>query len=122
MADDLATKIKAARLARGWTAQQLADRCQPLHPSLTRGTIAKIESRIRVSVTSGELAVLATVLEISADKLLGLEKFPNSLTAIPFNPRVEQLIPVLDRLSEADITLVEALVRRLSRDRADGQA
>lgn len=118
MADDLATKIKAARLSRGWTAQALADRCQPLHPSLTRGTIAKIESGVRGHVTATELAVLATAFGVSTDGLLGLDPTQSA----PRNPRVEQLIPVLDSMSEADITLVEALVRRLSRDRADGQA
>ena len=67
-----ADHIRRLRLERGWTAQQLADECKLAgFPALTRGTIAKIESKARKHVTADELAVLAHVLGVDVDELLG---------------------------------------------------
>lgn len=73
----LADRIKQARTARGWTAQQLADTCALAGcPTLTRGTIAKIESGARKTITAEEVAALAFVLAISPSELLDTPKWP----------------------------------------------
>ncbi|WP_328617298.1 helix-turn-helix domain-containing protein [Amycolatopsis sp. NBC_00355] len=73
----LADRIKQARAARGWTAQQLADTCvRAGSPTLTRGTIAKIESGVRKTITAEEVAVLAFVLAINPAELLDTPKWP----------------------------------------------
>ncbi|HLY66602.1 MAG TPA: helix-turn-helix transcriptional regulator, partial [Chloroflexota bacterium] len=67
----VADNIRALRAKRRWSARQLAERCaQAGSGSLTRGTIAKIESGGRKYVTADELAVLAKVLEVSPSVLL----------------------------------------------------
>jgi transcriptional regulator with XRE-family HTH domain len=67
----LAGRIRRMRLQRGWTAQQLADRCARAGArSLTRSAIAKIESGIRQSVTADEVAALAHVFEMPVADLL----------------------------------------------------
>ncbi|MBM2623089.1 helix-turn-helix transcriptional regulator [Actinoplanes sp. LDG1-06] len=67
----VAERIKQMRAARGWSAQNLADECAQLGvPSLTRGTIAKIESGVRKSVTAEELDILARALRTGTDELL----------------------------------------------------
>jgi transcriptional regulator with XRE-family HTH domain len=67
----VADNVRALRALRRWSARQLAEKCISAGaPSLTRGTIAKIESGSRKSVTADELAVLAHVLEVSPSTLL----------------------------------------------------
>ncbi|MBG0560122.1 FxSxx-COOH system tetratricopeptide repeat protein [Actinoplanes aureus] len=61
----IADQVKRLRVERGWSARQLAEECvRAGAPSLTRATIAKIESRVRKSVTAHELATLARVLGV----------------------------------------------------------
>ena len=51
--------VRSLRRQRGWTAQRLAEECARAGmPSLTRGTLAKIESGVRKSVTTEELVAL----------------------------------------------------------------
>lgn len=70
----LARRIRLLRMRRGWSAQQLADACASAGAgSLTRATIAKIESGTRQSVTADEVAALAGVLGTPATELLGPE-------------------------------------------------
>ncbi|MFI1195311.1 helix-turn-helix domain-containing protein [Micromonospora sp. NPDC020750] len=65
--------VKRLRRGRGWTAQQLADECARAGmPSLTRGTIAKIESGIRKSIASEELVALAQALGVALTELVSL--------------------------------------------------
>jgi Predicted transcriptional regulators len=64
--------IRSLRLDRGWSAQKLADECAKLGmPSLTRGTIAKIESGVRKSISIEEAKILADILEVGIDRLSG---------------------------------------------------
>jgi transcriptional regulator with XRE-family HTH domain len=66
--------INRLRHERGWSAQRLAEECARLGlPSLTRGTIAKIESGARKSVTADELITLARALEVTAEDLVAHE-------------------------------------------------
>lgn len=80
----LADRIKRARAVRGWTAQQLADACARAGGvTLTRGTIAKIESGARKSVTAEEIAVLAHVLGTTPTALLATPEWPFEPTTDP---------------------------------------
>jgi transcriptional regulator with XRE-family HTH domain len=100
----LAKRIRLLRLRRGWSAQQLADKCARAGmPALTRGTIAKIESFSRQSVTADELAVLADVLHVSPTQLLAAERGDEALYGAVFdlvrqagNPTVNELAEQLD--------------------------
>jgi transcriptional regulator with XRE-family HTH domain/flagellar motility protein MotE (MotC chaperone) len=63
--------VKRLRLQRGWTAQRLAEECRREgQVSLTRSTIAKIESGVRKSVTSDELGALASALGVPVSALV----------------------------------------------------
>jgi transcriptional regulator with XRE-family HTH domain/DNA-binding CsgD family transcriptional regulator len=69
------------RRQRGWTAQQLAERCAlEGQPSLTRSNIAKIESGARRTVTTDEALGLARALEVSLDDLLISDQHADALT------------------------------------------
>jgi len=68
----IADRVRDLRSARRWSARRLAEECARAgSTSLTRGTIAKIESGVRKYVTADELAVLAQVLLVSPAELLG---------------------------------------------------
>jgi transcriptional regulator with XRE-family HTH domain len=65
-------RVRAFREEREWTQQQLAEACERAGlSSLTRSTVAKVESGLR-KLTSGEVRVLALVLGVEATDLLGL--------------------------------------------------
>src|SRR2546429_4451076 len=70
--EQIADRIRMLRLERRWSARELAEACdrQGVH-SLSRATIAKIESGLRKSLRDDEVAALATVFGISAANLLG---------------------------------------------------
>src|SRR5207253_507916 len=57
---NVAARLRRLRQQRGWTAADLAEECHRIGaPSLTRSTIAKIESGVPKSVTAEEVAALA---------------------------------------------------------------
>lgn len=99
-------RIQAARKERGLSAQNVADMCQQRGARLSRGTLAKIEAGVRQDVTATEIAVLAQVLGMSTDELLGLA--PATATE-----RVRRLAPMINALSPQDLRLVEDLMCRL---------
>ena len=74
-------KVREIREKLGFTQDQLAARCQVLGLDLTRGTLAKIESRVR-SVSDHEIPFLAKALSIEVDAL-----FPKKLTPLVRKPR-----------------------------------
>jgi FxsC-like protein len=80
-------RVQALRRQRGWTAQQLAAECARAGmPSLTRGTLAKIESGVRKSVTAEELVALAGAFDVPPSKLLSDEP-PQSLAGTASGPK-----------------------------------
>ncbi len=67
----VAARMRQLRQQRGWSALQLADACtQEGFASLTRSTIAKIESGVRQSITAEEIAVLARVFGVTPTDLM----------------------------------------------------
>ncbi len=67
----LARRVREVRTARGWSAQELAQRCAALGmPALDRSTIANIESGRRQRVGVDELLVLALALGVAPVHLL----------------------------------------------------
>jgi transcriptional regulator with XRE-family HTH domain len=74
-ASGIGQRIRSLRRGRGWTAQRLAEECaREGMPSLSRGTIAKIETGVRKSVKTEELIALARSLGVAASDLLGSEQ------------------------------------------------
>lgn len=70
----VADHIRARRAALGWSAQRLADECAEAgSATLSRSTIAKIEAGARKSVTAEEIVVLARVLGLTPNDLLGVD-------------------------------------------------
>ena len=71
---ELVTRLRLLRQRRGMSARELAARCAEVGvPSLSRSTIAKIESRVRTFVTVEEVAALATALGVTPADLLNSE-------------------------------------------------
>jgi transcriptional regulator with XRE-family HTH domain len=69
--NDIGERVRSLRRQRRWTAQRLADECARVgQPSLTRGTLAKIESGVRKSVTADEVVALAHSLGVAVSDLL----------------------------------------------------
>ena len=67
----VATLVREARDRRGWTAQQLADKCTEAGmPSLDRSTVANIETGRRRRIGVDELLTLAYVLDAAPVHLL----------------------------------------------------
>ena len=65
-----AQRVRQLRLNRGWSARELAEACaRQGASSLTRSTIAKIESGGR-RLTVGEAAILAQVLDVTPNDLV----------------------------------------------------
>ncbi|MFF5291351.1 FxSxx-COOH system tetratricopeptide repeat protein [Paractinoplanes globisporus] len=68
----LAANIRKHRQQRGWSARYVAERCVAAGmASLTRSTLAKIESGVRDFVTVDEAAALANVFGMTPGELLG---------------------------------------------------
>jgi len=65
------SNLQKLRVARGWSQEDLAGRCQRNGWDIDRVIIAKIESRIR-AVTDWELKKLSEVIGVSPNELLGL--------------------------------------------------
>ena len=69
----IAARIRMLRLERRWSARELADECARAGvSSLSRATIAKIESGLRKSLRPEELAVLALVLKVAPTTISGV--------------------------------------------------
>ncbi|MGW4061498.1 VMAP-C domain-containing protein [Amycolatopsis sp. NPDC004747] len=90
----VAAHVRRLRRERGWSADRLARACADIgQPTLTRGTIAKIESGVRKTVTADEIAVLAKALEVTPAELLapGDEDQRPPAAAGPLGPLVDAL-------------------------------
>ena len=60
--------VRTIREKNGWTQDQLAARCNLLEWNISRGTLAKIESKVR-RVTDIEVKLLAEALETNIEAL-----------------------------------------------------
>ena len=77
----LGPKIREVREQRGLTQDQIAAKCQVLGFDLTRGTLAKIESRVR-AISDHEIPFLAKALNCPIEFL-----FPKKLQILSRKPR-----------------------------------
>lgn len=106
----IAQRVKAVRKARGWSAQQVAERCANVGmPELDRSTIANIELGRRQRVGVDEWLVLAYVLGVApVHLLLPLEEEFYAFTpdVVSSSGRVRQWIrgnyPMLPFFTESD--------------------
>jgi transcriptional regulator with XRE-family HTH domain len=60
--------VRSIRVQNDWTQEQLAAKCNLLEWNISRGTIAKIESKVR-RVTDIEIKTLALALNTSVENL-----------------------------------------------------
>ncbi len=60
--------VKKIRKQRGWTQDQLTAKCNLVGFNISRGTLAKIESRVR-RVIDSEVQLLAMALQVSINEL-----------------------------------------------------
>lgn len=60
--------IKRIRKEKGWTQDQLAAKCNLVGFNISRGTLAKIESRVR-RVVDSEVELLARALRVEINAL-----------------------------------------------------
>jgi transcriptional regulator with XRE-family HTH domain len=74
-------QLRRRREELGLTQEHLAAKCQVLGFDLTRGTLAKIESRVR-SVSDHEIPFLARALNTPVETL-----FPKKLQSLHRKPR-----------------------------------
>lgn len=61
-------QVRKLRSAKGWSQDVLAARLQKAGWDIARGTLAKIEARVRC-VSDGETQLLARVLKVRIDDL-----------------------------------------------------
>ena len=62
--------VRRIRESQGATQEALATRCHVLNWSISRGTLAKIESQVR-RVTDQEAVLLARALNVDVGRLFG---------------------------------------------------
>ena len=67
--------IREARLQKGWTQKELAERVKEFGVNLPEATINRIEQQTR-QVYDKELHALVRVLDVSYERLLGIAEFP----------------------------------------------
>jgi transcriptional regulator with XRE-family HTH domain len=60
--------VRKTRERNGWTQEQLTAKCNLLEWNISRGTLAKIESKVR-RVTDIEVKLLAEALETNIEAL-----------------------------------------------------
>ena len=65
--------VRRLRVESGFSQDALAAKCQRIGWALTRGTLAKIEARVRL-VNDAEVLLLAHALEVTPEKLFPLSK------------------------------------------------
>lgn len=61
-------KVRKIRETQGLTQEELVVRCNLLHWDISRGTLAKIEARVR-RVTDNEVVLLAKALSVLISEL-----------------------------------------------------
>ena len=66
--NNIGPQVRYLREEKGMTQDQLAARCNVVGLNISRGTLAKIESRVR-RVTDSEVALLAKALKVDVAEL-----------------------------------------------------
>ena len=66
--NQIGPRVKKIRESKQWTQEQLVVRCQLVGFPISRGTLAKIEARVR-RITDIEAVLLAKALDVSVKQL-----------------------------------------------------
>lgn len=66
-------RVRNARIAKGWSQEELATQCQLAGWDISRATLSKIEAKLR-RVVDSELFVLASVLKVKIPELFPAKK------------------------------------------------
>ena len=62
------SNVRRIRESKNWTQDQLAAKCNLIQWNISRGTVAKIESKVR-RITDLEIKLLVQVLDVEIDEL-----------------------------------------------------
>ncbi|MFJ2432509.1 helix-turn-helix domain-containing protein [Streptomyces anulatus] len=90
----VAGEVRRRRKGRGWSAQDLADRCEELGHPIPRNVIANMESGRRASLPLVDVMVLAAALETYPVCLIFPVGYIEKTQELPF----QELIPTWDAL------------------------
>lgn len=91
---NVAGEVRRRRKEMGWSAQDLADRCEQLGHPIPRNVIANMESGRRVNLPLVDVMVLAAALETYPVCLIFPVGYVEETQELPF----EDLIPTWDAL------------------------
>ena len=102
-------QMRRLRIERGWSAQELADRCDiqaaPAQNSLGRGRISKLESGVFASLRVDELVVLARAFGVSPTAFLPdtiwMSTDEMTSSPLPMNQRLENVETKVDTIYRA---------------------
>jgi transcriptional regulator with XRE-family HTH domain len=83
LALSIAAEVRRHRLAKGLSAQQLAERCDRIGMPIKRSVIANLESGRRTTVTVAEVLVLAQALEVPPAVLLFPVGYATEVEVLP---------------------------------------
>ncbi|MFG2629709.1 helix-turn-helix domain-containing protein [Streptomyces sp. NPDC048473] len=91
---NVAGEVRRRRKEMGWSAQELADRCEQLGHPIPRNVIANMESGRRAGLPLVDVLVLAAALETYPACLIFPVGYVEQTQELPF----EQLVPTWDAL------------------------
>ncbi|MFI9039452.1 helix-turn-helix domain-containing protein [Streptomyces sp. NPDC053726] len=91
---NVAGEVRRRRREMGWSAQELADRCEQLGHPIPRNVIANMESGRRAGLPLVDVLVLAAALETYPACLIFPVGYVEQTQELPF----EQLVPTWDAL------------------------
>ncbi|MFG2601003.1 helix-turn-helix domain-containing protein [Streptomyces sp. NPDC048462] len=91
---NVAGEVRRRRKEMGWSAQELADRCEQLGHPIPRNVIANMESGRRAGLPLVDVLVLAAALETYPACLIFPVGYVEQIQELPF----EHLVPTWDAL------------------------
>ncbi|MFI6287396.1 helix-turn-helix domain-containing protein [Streptomyces sp. NPDC051018] len=91
---NVASEVRRRRKGRGWSAQDLADRCEELGHPIPRNVIANMESGRRATLPLVDVMVLAAALETYPVCLIFPVGYVEKTQELPF----QDLVPTWDAL------------------------
>ncbi|MER7799029.1 helix-turn-helix transcriptional regulator [Streptomyces parvulus] len=79
----IAGEVRRHRTAKGWSAQQLSDRCAELGMPVPRTVLSNLENGRRTNVTVAEVLILACALDVAPAALIFPAGYAESVEVVP---------------------------------------
>jgi len=113
----LGRNIRKARLKKGWTQKQLAEAIGVKHNSISDWENGKSKPY------ADTLELIMGALDVDANTLLGWndperikEDAEELADKIINNPKIKEILPLIERLSNEDLELAKQFIERLVRE------